>query len=57
MKKANVNDVTIAPDALCDIVKSTILADGFVYEGVTGSMTWDESGAATKTPIIIELGK
>ena len=57
MQKAGVNDVTIAPDALCDIVKATITAEDFVFDGVTGTMTWDVSGAATKAPIIIELGK
>lgn len=57
MKKAGVNDVTITPDALCEIIKSTITADDFVYAGVTGAMTWDATGAATKSPIIVELGK
>ena len=57
MKKAGVSDVTIAPSELCEIVKATITADDFVFEGVTGTMTWDVSGAATKAPIIIELGK
>ena len=57
MKKAGVKDVTITPDALCDILTSTITADDFSFTGVTGQMTWDESGAATKAPIIIELGK
>ena len=57
MKAAGVKDVTISPDKLCDLVKDAITADGFVYSGVTGDMTWDASGAATKTPIIIELGK
>ena len=47
----------ITPDELCEIVKATITSDGFVFNGVTGSMTWDVSGAATKAPIIIELGK
>lgn len=55
MKAANVNDVTIAPSDLCEIIKATITAEGFVFNGVTGSMTWDVSGAATKAPIIIEL--
>jgi len=55
MKKAGVNDVTITPDELCEIVKATITADDFSFAGVTGNMTWDESGAATKAPIIIEL--
>ena len=57
MKAAEINDVTIAPDALCDAVKAAILADGFSFAGVTGEMTWDESGAATKVPVIVELNK
>jgi len=57
MKKAGVKDVTISPDELCEILKSTITAEDFSFNGVTGQMTWDVSGAATKAPIIIELGK
>lgn len=57
MKKAGVNDVTIAPADLCEIVKATITAEDFVFNGVTGTMTWDESGAATKVPVIVELNK
>lgn len=57
MKAAGVNDVTIDPDTLCEKVKAAITADSFVYTGVTGTMTWDLSGAATKEPVIIELNK
>ncbi len=57
MKKANVNDVTIAPDELCEIVKAVVIAEDFSYTGVTGAMKWDASGAATKDPIIIDLSK
>ena len=57
MKKAGVKDVTITPSDLCEILKETVTADGFTFKGVSGEMTWDESGAATKKPIIIELGK
>ncbi len=57
MKKAGVKDVTITPDELCDILVATVTAEDFEFAGVTGQMTWDESGAATKAPIIIELGK
>ncbi|MBE6680105.1 MAG: amino acid ABC transporter substrate-binding protein [Ruminococcaceae bacterium] len=57
MKAAGVNDVTIDPDTLCETVKATITADTFSYNGVTGAMTWDASGAATKVPVIIELNK
>ena len=57
MKAAGVNDVTIAPDALCEAVTAAITAEGFSYTGATGTMSWDASGAATKVPVIIELNK
>ena len=57
MKAAGVNDVTIAPDALCEAVTAAITADGFSYTGATGTMSWSASGAATKVPVIIELNK
>ncbi len=57
MKAAGVNDVTIAPDALCEAVTAAITAEGFTYTGATGTMSWDVSGAATKVPVIIELNK
>lgn len=33
----------------------TITDPSYSYAGVTGTMTWDESGACTKTPIIKEV--
>ena len=57
MKAAGVNDVTIAPDALCELVKTAITSSDFVFEGTTGTMTWDASGAASKVPVIVELNK
>ena len=55
MKAAGVNDVNISASDLCDLVVATITADTFVYVGVTGTMTWDASGAATKIPVVVEL--
>ena len=55
MKKAGVDDVTISPSDLCDILVKTITAEDFSFEGVTGKMTWDASGAPTKVPTIVEL--
>lgn len=57
MKAAGVDDVTIDPDSLCEMVKTAITAEDFVFEGTTGTMTWDESGAASKIPVIVELNK
>lgn len=55
MEKAGVKDPTISPSDLCDAVVKAITASDFSYDGATGSMTWDESGACSKKPIIIEL--
>lgn len=57
MKKAGVDDVTISPAALCEKLVATITAEDFKYAGATGEMTWDATGACTKVPQIVELGK
>ena len=38
-----------------ELATSTITDPSFSYEGVTGSMTWDATGACTKVPIIKEI--
>lgn len=55
MKKAGINDVTIDPSTLCDKVVAALTDASFSYTGATGSMTWDVSGACTKTPQIVVL--
>lgn len=55
MKAAGVNDVNISASDLCDKVVAAITAEDFVYIGVTGTMTWDATGAATKIPVVVEL--
>ena len=57
MKAAGVSDPTIAPADLAKVVIEAITADDFKYVGATGEMTWDESGACTKVPQIVVLGK
>ncbi len=57
MKAAGVNDVSIKPSDLCDKVVAAITDDSFSYAGVTGDMTWDTTGACTKTPVIVDLNK
>lgn len=54
MKKADVKDVTISASDLCDILVEVLTGD-FTFEGVTGEMTWDETGACAKVPQIVEL--
>lgn len=55
MEKAGIDDPTINPSDLCDAVVEAITASDFSYEGATGVMTWDESGACTKAPKTVKL--
>ena len=57
IKAADVKDASISVSDLCEKVKATITAESFKYDGVTGSMTWDASGACEKEPIIVEVGE
>jgi branched-chain amino acid transport system substrate-binding protein len=53
MKKANVTDVTISAADLAEILVAQFTSDSFSYDGVTGNIKWDESGAPTKDPKIV----
>lgn len=55
MEKAGIDDPTMNPSDLCEAVVKAITAEDFSYEGATGTMTWDESGACTKAPKTVEL--
>ncbi len=55
MKTAGVNNVKVAPDVLGDALVATITSADFSYTGVTGTMTWETSGACNKEPVIVEL--
>lgn len=49
MKAAGVDDVTINPSDLCEMVKTAITSSDFSLTGATGTMTWDASGACQKS--------
>ena len=55
MEKAGVTNYEISASELGDILVETVTSDTFSYDGLTGKMTWDESGACTKEPNIVEL--
>jgi branched-chain amino acid transport system substrate-binding protein len=57
MKAAGVNDVKIDPSTLADKVIAAITSSSFKYNGATGEMTWDASGACTKVPQIVTIEK
>lgn len=57
MKKAGIDNVTISPSELCEKIIPVITAEDFVFEGATGTMKWDATGACTKEPIIVDLSK
>lgn len=56
LKTADFKDADMDVSDLCDLVVKTITDPSFKYEGATGTMTWDASGACTKVPQIVELG-
>lgn len=57
IEKAGVTDPTISASDLCDKIVPVITSSDFSVEGVTGTMTWDESGASSKAPQIVVLGE
>lgn len=44
-----------AAEEACDILIETFQADDFEITGVTGIMSWDETGAVTKTPLAVVI--
>ncbi len=55
MKTAGVDNVKVDPQVLGEALIATVTADSFSYSGLTGVMTWEESGACNKEPVIVEL--
>ncbi|HAB00654.1 MAG TPA: amino acid ABC transporter substrate-binding protein [Ruminococcaceae bacterium] len=56
MKKADVKDPSISAADLAEVVYKAI-TDGFTYNGVTGSMTWNKGGEPNKVPVIVDVTK
>ena len=55
LEAAGVDDPEIGYSELTDIMIETITSDDFEVAGVTGVMSWDETGACTKIPVIVVL--
>ena len=55
MKTAGVNNVKVDLQTLGDALISVVASKDFSYTGLTGTMTWDETGACSKEPVIVEL--
>ncbi len=55
MKKLGVDNVKVDPAELGKALTATLTSADFSYDGVTGGMVWDASGACVKDPIIVEL--
>ena len=55
MKKAGGDSLDITASDLCDKITAVLNGD-FTFVGATGSITWAETGAPTKTPIVITIG-
>lgn len=57
MKVANITDASISASDLCEAVKTAITSSSFQLHGVTGTMTWDASGACNKEPQVVDIKK
>lgn len=57
MKVANITDASISASDLCEAVKTAITSSSFQLQGVTGTMTWDASGACNKEPQVVDIKK
>lgn len=57
MKVANITDASIGASDLCEAVKTAITSSSFQLQGVTGTMTWDASGACNKEPQVVDIKK
>ncbi|MBQ6898533.1 MAG: ABC transporter substrate-binding protein [Clostridia bacterium] len=55
MKVAGVDNVNVDPVELSKALVSVFTSDTFSYDGVTGGMQWEASGACEKEPIIVEI--
>lgn len=55
MKVAGVDNVKVDPAELSKALVSVFTSDTFSYDGVTGGMQWEVSGACEKEPIIVEI--
>ena len=57
MTAANITDASISASDLCEAVKTAITSSSFQLQGVTGTMTWDASGACNKEPQVVDIKK
>ena len=55
LAKAGVTSADMTAQEISNKVVATITAADFSYTGLTGTMTWDKSGACTKAPNIVEF--
>lgn len=56
MKKADIKDVNISISDLCEELKVVFQSNDFSYNGLTGNMKWNASGAAEKEFKVVNLG-
>ncbi len=55
MEKAGVDSASISASDLCDKI-TTVLNGDFTFVGATGTITWEDTGAPSKSPIVITIG-
>lgn len=55
LERAGVKDANVKASDIADDLVAVLTDKSFGYAGVTGEMTWDETGACTKVPVIVVL--
>ena len=55
LERAGVKDANVKASDIADDLVAVLTDPSFGYAGVTGEMTWDETGACTKVPVIVVL--
>ncbi len=55
LERAGVTDDSVKASDIADDLVAVLTDPSFGYTGVTGMMTWDETGACTKVPVIVVL--
>lgn len=55
LEAAGVDSTDMTAQELSALVIEAVTSSSFSYDGLTGVMTWDASGACTKEPNIVEL--
>lgn len=55
LKKGEMKDASASAKDFCEKLIAVFTSSDFSYEGVTGTMSWNDTGACEKEPVIVEI--